>query len=113
MDLSAIERHEEKEHNARATTARIVETEVVQEVQVVREVRAVIVVAVVFPEVVVEVLGVAVADAEEFMGNSESVWWLARVTSRGIMKGYRALVQMLRGVATNPDLGFERRVVAP
>ena len=40
---------------------------------VVHEVRAVIVVVAVFPEVVVEVLGVAVADTEEFMGNSESV----------------------------------------
>lgn len=56
------------------TTARTAETEVVQEVQVVvHEVRAVIVVVAVFPEVVVEVLGVAVADTEEFMGNSESV----------------------------------------
>jgi hypothetical protein len=63
---NGIERHEGKEHNARVTTARITE-------EVVREVRAVIVVAVAFPEVVVEVLGVAVADAEEFMGNSESV----------------------------------------
>lgn len=89
MDLSAIERHEGKEHNARATTARTAETEVVQEVQVVvREVRAVIVAVAAFPEVVVvEVSGVAVADAEEFMGNSESVWWLARVTPRGIDEG--------------------------
>jgi hypothetical protein len=86
---SGIERHEGKEHNARATTARTAETEVVQEVQVVlQEVPAVIAVEAVFREAVVaEVLGVAVADAEEFMGNSESVWWLARVTPRGIDEG--------------------------
>jgi hypothetical protein len=65
---NGIEQHEGKEHNALAITARIAEA-----VVVLREVRAVIVVAVAFPEVVVEVLGVAVADAEEFMGNSESV----------------------------------------
>lgn len=66
MVSNGIERHEGKEHNALGITARIAEAVVL------REVRAVIVVAV-FPEVVVEVLGVAVADAEEFMGNSESV----------------------------------------
>ena len=61
--LSVIVRHEGKEHNARVTTAHITE-----EVRVVRAVAAVIV-AVVFPEVVV-VLGVAVAGAKEFMGDS-------------------------------------------
>jgi hypothetical protein len=79
------------------TTARITE-----EVQVARAVGAVIV-AVAFPEVVVVVLGVAVAGAEEFMGDSK-VRVARACDAVGMMKGFRALVQNVRGVATRQNL---------
>ena len=75
MVLSAIGRQGGKAPNARATMARIAEG-----VPVPVAVPGVIVVAD-FQEVVVEVSGVGVAGAEEFMGNSE-VWWLAHATPR-------------------------------